>query len=283
MVKDKHQPNSPLRRFLGQDAEVSQREVLLTSQLIHVEQMEVGFAGRVMPDEQGRLYLFPIDDQQFSVQLMYLKHPEIPSDAAYVYWLHFQPSFFDQYPPETLVAHVPFRFDKTTEQQFPICTQTEALLSQLSHPRAITGFLQSLQQTELALHLLRRALEKILVPFDTCPVPACRFLAYDSEREKIAEARYILDTQFEQSLTIRELSRKVAMNECYLKKGFKALTGKTIHEYQRELRISKARILLAQPGYSVSDVAAELGFSSISHFSTAFKKATGIKPCELLK
>ncbi len=283
LVKNTHQTNSPLGRFLGQDAQVIQRDVLLVSQIIHVEQMEIGFADRHLPEEHGRLYLFPIDDHQFSVQLLYLKHNEFPSETARVYWLHFQPSFFDQYPPETLVAHVPFRFDKTTEQQFSICTQTESLLSQLKETRAITGFLQSLHQTELALHLLRRALEKILVPFDTCPVPACRFLAYDSEREKISEARHILDTQYEQSLTIKELSRKVAMNECYLKKGFKALTGKTIHEYQRELRISKAKQLLAQPGYSVSDVAAELGFSSISHFSTAFKKATGLKPCELLK
>ncbi len=283
MVKDTYQPNSPLGRFLGQDIQVLQREVLLESQIIHVEHMEIGFADRDIPEEHGRLYLFPVDDQQFSVQLLYLKHNDMPSDTARVYWLHFQPSFFDQYPPETLVAHVPFRFDKTTEQQFSICTQTETLLDQLKQATAITGFLQSLHQTELALHLLRRALEKILVPFDACPVPACRFLAHDSEREKIFDARYILETQFEQSLTIRELSRKVAMNECYLKKGFKALTGKTIHEYQRELRMNKARVLLAQPGYSVSDVAAELGFSSISHFSTAFKKATGIKPCELLK
>jgi AraC-like DNA-binding protein len=72
------------------------------------------------------------------------------------------------------------------------------------------------------------------------------------------------------------------MNECYLKKGFKALTGKTIHEYTQELRISKAKEMLSKEGLSVSDVANTLGFSSISHFSTAFKKATGMKPCELL-
>ena len=72
------------------------------------------------------------------------------------------------------------------------------------------------------------------------------------------------------------------MNECYLKKGFKALTGKTIHEYTQDLRINKAKEMLQQQGLSVSDVANTLGFSSISHFSTAFKKATGMKPCELL-
>ncbi len=256
---------------------------MLESQIVRVEQLEIGFSDREIPEEHGRLYLFPIEDQQFNVQLLYLKHTQVPSDNAEVYWLDFRPSFFEQYPPESLVTHVPFRFDKTTEQQITMCSQTEILLIQLKEVRAMTGFLQSLQQTELALHLLRRALEKMLVPFDACQVPACRFLAFDTERDKIFEARNILEEQYDKGLTIKELSRKVAMNECYLKKGFKALTGKTIHEYQRELRINRAKVLLAKPGYSVSDVAAELGFSSISHFSTAFKKATGIKPCELLK
>ena len=113
-------------------------------------------------------------------------------------------------------------------------------------------------------------------------MPACRFLAFESEREKIALAGRILEENYDQPLTIRELSRRVAMNECYLKKGFKALMGKTIHEYTQGLRIERGRMLLQQ-GHSVSDVSAMLGFSSISHFSTAFKKATGLKPCELLR
>ncbi len=132
------------------------------------------------------------------------------------------------------------------------------------------------------MHLLRRALECITIPFTACQVPACRFLAYESEREKIQEARLILDRHIDRPHTIRELARKVAMNECYLKKGFKTIVGKTIHEYQQELRINKAKELLQQDGLSVTDVANTLGFSSISHFSTAFKRVTGMKPCELL-
>jgi AraC-like DNA-binding protein len=130
--------------------------------------------------------------------------------------------------------------------------------------------------------LLRRALECITIPFETCQVPACRFLAYESEREKIQEARQIIEQSIDQPHTIKELSRKVAMNECYLKKGFKAIVGKTIHEYQQELRIAKAKELLQQQGCTVTDVANILGYSSISHFSTAFKRITGMKPCELL-
>jgi AraC-like DNA-binding protein len=132
------------------------------------------------------------------------------------------------------------------------------------------------------MHLLRRALECITIPFTICQVPACRFLSNESECDKIQEARRILDQNIDQPHTIRELARKVAMNECYLKKGFKTLVGKTIHEYQQHVRIEKAKELLQHQGRSVTDVANTLGYSSISHFSTAFKRVTGMKPCELL-
>ena len=83
-------------------------------------------------------------------------------------------------------------------------------------------------------------------------------------------------------LTIRELSRKVAINECYLKKGFKELFGTTIFDFYQSQRMEHARYLLYEKGLSVTEVSMLLGYSSISHFSTAFKKHTGLKPCELL-
>jgi AraC-like DNA-binding protein len=181
-----------------------------------------------------------------------------------------------------LMNEEPFKVDHVTERQFAICSQSASLLNALYLPKGATEFIKTLQQTETIMHLLRRALDCIKVPFTVCPVPACRFLANDYEREKIIEACKVVESHYDRPLTIKELARKVAMNECYLKKGFKALTGKTIHEYTQEIRITKAKQMLGQEGLSVSDVANTLGFSSISHFSTAFKKATGMKPCELL-
>jgi AraC-like DNA-binding protein len=113
-------------------------------------------------------------------------------------------------------------------------------------------------------------------------VPACKFLTNELDREKIVRAREILIEHIGDPITIRELSRKVAINECYLKKGFKVLFGSTIFDFYQDQRMEHAKYLLYQKGKSVSEVSALLGYSSISHFSTAFKKHTGLKPCELL-
>jgi AraC-like DNA-binding protein len=110
----------------------------------------------------------------------------------------------------------------------------------------------------------------------------CKFLANEADREKIAKAREVLLQHIGEPLTIRELSRKVAINECYLKKGFKEMFGTTIFDFYQGQRMEHARYLLYEKGLSVTEVSVLLGYSSISHFSTAFKKHTGLKPCELL-
>jgi AraC-like DNA-binding protein len=110
----------------------------------------------------------------------------------------------------------------------------------------------------------------------------CKFLANADDREKITKAREVLLQHIGEPLTIKELSRKVAINECYLKKGFKELFGTTIFDFYQSQRMEHAKYLLYEKGLSVTEVSLLLGYSSISHFSTAFKKHTGIKPCELL-
>ena len=274
--------SNPVDRFMGEDARVLNREVSQVNNFVAAEWIEVSLPEDTIAEDEGKLYLFPIDNNKFCLQLCYLQYEDNSSANAIICSLRFLPSFFDQYPADTLLANQPFRFDEVTEQQFVICAQTRVLLTQLEKSSTATAFIRSLQQTESCMHLLRKALDSITVPITDAQVPACRFLAFESERDKIQEARMIIEQNLDQPQTIRELSRKVAMNECYLKKGFKSVMGKTIHEYQQELRITKAKELLQIQGLSVTDVANTLGYSSISHFSTAFKRVTGMKPCELL-
>src|SRR5690606_4518064 len=110
----------------------------------------------------------------------------------------------------------------------------------------------------------------------------CKCLANEADREKIIKAREVLLQHIGEPITIKALSRKVAINECYLKKGFKEIFGTTIFDFYQSQRMEHAKYLLYEKGLSVTEVSALLGYSSISHFSTAFKKHTGLKPCELL-
>ncbi len=274
--------HGPLDNFLGAEARKGVAEQVIVSDHIHITWQDAAFAEDDQPEECGQLFVFPIDEARCSLQLCYLTYSDAAAESAQACSIQFSPSFFDQFPEGAVAGNRYFSAGKASVLQFAIDSNT---LSQLSDLKTIVSgddLTRILQQTSIAISLLTSALQHISKPVTVAEVPACRFLAYDSEREKIVEACAIIERHEGRPPTIRELSRKVAMNECYLKKGFKALTGKTIHEYQQEIRINRAKDMLKVTGISVTDVALTLGYSSISHFSTAFKRVTGMKPCELL-
>lgn len=160
------------------------------------------------------------------------------------------------------------------------CTKSKNVLEQMVHHN-YEGVLKNIFLQSKSLELLLFSSDQF-IQNDTEERYGCRFLTQMEDRSKIEKARSILLEQLDAPITIRELARKVAMNECYLKKGFKAMYGTTIYDYFQKERMEKARGLLYEKGMSVSEVAMMMGYSCISHFSTAFKKHTGLKPCELL-
>lgn len=201
-----------------------------------------------------------------------------------------------------------FRFSPVHLSQFVKPKKMNDSLSnqvlEFSHPSSFSKILSLCGKTRMVLeallnHSYSDSLENIYINAQTqmlllysleCMIGdkeeiesfQCKFLANEADRDKIIKAREILIQQIGEPITIRELSRKVAINECYLKKGFKELFGTTIFDFYQSQRMEHARYLLYEKGLSVTEVSLMLGYSSISHFSTAFKKHTGLKPCELL-
>jgi AraC family transcriptional regulator len=111
---------------------------------------------------------------------------------------------------------------------------------------------------------------------------ACKFLDNNDDRAKIDLATRILLESLDKPITIKKLSRKVGMNECYLKKGFKEVNGCTIFQFYHSKRMEKAKYLLMEKGLTVTEVAYCLGYASVSNFSVAFRKYSGIRACEIL-
>lgn len=62
--------------------------------------------------------------------------------------------------------------------------------------------------------------------------------------------------------------------------AFRLATGSTPHNWLVNLRIERARQLLAQPTLSVTDVALAVGYETPSSFSASFRKLTGVTPSE---
>lgn len=173
-----------------------------------------------------------------------------------------------------------FRHTSSFSKTLSLCGRTRLVLEALlnhTYTDSLENIFFNAQSQMLLLYSLECMVgEKEVEGFQ------CKFLANEADREKIIQAREVLLQHIGEPLTIKELSRKVAINECYLKKGFKEMFGTTIFDFYQGQRMEHARYLLYEKGLSVTEVSVMLGYSSISHFSTAFKKHTGLKPCELL-
>ncbi len=172
-----------------------------------------------------------------------------------------------------------FRHTSSFTKTLPLCGRTRSVLDALlnhSYSDSLENIFINAQTQMLLLYSME------CMAGDSEDSFTCKFLTNEADREKIALARKILLQHIGEPLTIKELSRKAAINECYLKKGFKEMYGTTIFDFFQSQRMEHAKYLLYEKELSVTDVSALLGYSSISHFSTAFKKHTGLKPCELL-
>jgi AraC family transcriptional regulator len=202
--------------------------------------------------------------------------------------IHFQfsPSYFNSFVlfknenscfADNLLS---FKYPENYSQSLPICTKIrQAIDAVLSH--SYSDILENIYINAQIQYLLLYSLDCLKLDKEGASFQ-CKFLANEVDKQKILKARSILLDQLNDPITIKELSKKVAINECYLKKGFKEIFGTTIFDFYQSKRMEFAKFLLFERGMSVTEVSDSLGYSSISHFSTAFKKHTGMKPCELL-
>ena len=174
-----------------------------------------------------------------------------------------------------------FRHVSSFSKILPICNKTRSVLEGLLNHN-YTDTLENIYVNAQTQMLLLYGLDCMLGEKEIDTV-TCKFLANEADRDKVIKAREILIQHIGEPITIKELSRKVAINECYLKKGFKEMFGTTIFDFYQSQRMEHAKYLLYEKGMSVTDVALLLGYSSISHFSTTFKKLTGYTPSEFRK
>lgn len=101
-----------------------------------------------------------------------------------------------------------------------------------------------------------------------------------TEAPAIERARHHIRDHSGDELSLGTVARVVNMSASYFSGKFKQATGMNFVEYVARTRVEKARNLLQNPHLRVSEIAFEVGFQSLSQFNRAFKKVTGLAPCE---
>ncbi|WP_315135743.1 AraC family transcriptional regulator [Achromobacter marplatensis] len=97
------------------------------------------------------------------------------------------------------------------------------------------------------------------------------------ERQRLHEACDLLRARHAEHWPPGLLARTVGLSEKRLQQLMRESTGQSVHAYLSDVRLARACDLL-QAGMSVTQVAGEVGISSLSHFSKVFKARYGVSP-----
>jgi len=87
----------------------------------------------------------------------------------------------------------------------------------------------------------------------------------------------LIEAEFARQLTLRELADAAGMSVYHFARVFRALTGLPAHRYLTAVRLRHAARRL-DAGESVTRTCYAVGFVSLSHFITAFRKRFGVAP-----
>ncbi|NYJ73180.1 AraC family transcriptional regulator [Allobranchiibius huperziae] len=89
--------------------------------------------------------------------------------------------------------------------------------------------------------------------------------------------RYLLD-HYADDVAPQDLATMVAMSPSSFNRQFRAVTGMSPKQYQKHVRLERARRLLAQGAYTAQGAAAQVGYVSASHFNRDYVRHFGSTP-----
>lgn len=98
---------------------------------------------------------------------------------------------------------------------------------------------------------------------------------------RIVQAKLFIDRNFADKIDLDNISDEACFSKFHFTRLFKAIYGKTPHQYLTAVRIEKA-IQLFRSDKTVSEVCFSVGFDSLTSFSGLFKRITGISPSTYL-
>lgn len=152
-------------------------------------------------------------------------------------------------------------------QQLRIDPRAQALVAVLRHSLG-NGAVESLEAESLALTLVCLSLG---------PRTARGPVATGPRRRLADRVKVLLASDLSRRWSLAEIARETRGSPVYLTQVFQQTEGIPLYRYHLRLRLARALDLLAQYD-DLSALAADLGFSSHSHFSAAFRQAYGRSP-----
>jgi AraC family transcriptional regulator len=194
-----------------------------------------------------------------------VSHP-VPGGDASLALIVSEPQLGEIAPRSLLRDRAPLAF---RHQRLRIDARTQVLMALLRHSLR-QNIAEPLEAESLALTLAQRALGR----------RTTHLAGASAGRQRLVDrVKLVLAGDLARRWTLAEIAAEVGGSPVYLTQVFKQVEGLPLYRYQMRLRLARALDLLAQYD-DLTALSLDLGFSSHSHFSAAFRTAYGRSPSE---
>jgi len=95
---------------------------------------------------------------------------------------------------------------------------------------------------------------------------------------QLRRAQEFMRSRLSDPMRLADIARTVGLSQHHFLRAYKASTGQTPFLWFTQQRIERAKELMARRNMPLTEVAYALGFSSLGHFSTTFRRVTGKTP-----
>jgi AraC-like DNA-binding protein len=109
-------------------------------------------------------------------------------------------------------------------------------------------------------------------------IEQCPFLVDETNVIKIRKAKDIIISRMAEPPSLQELADEIQLSLKKLKEGFKEIYGDSVFSFLFDYKMEFARKLLESGSHNVNEVGLKVGYSTSSHFISAFKKKYGTTP-----
>ena len=188
----------------------------------------------------------------------HVSHPVAGGDSSLSLTIS-EPLLQELSPKPYLQARARPSFNRT---RLRIDARAQALVALLRHSLS-RGAIETLEAETLTLTLVRRALGE----------RTSHAAGGSYGRQKLVDrAKLVLSSDLARRWTLAEIAAEVGVSPVYLTQVFQQVEGMPLYRYQLRLRLARALDLLGEYD-DLTMLGLDLGFSSHSHFSAAFKQA----------
>lgn len=176
-----------------------------------------------------------------------------------------------------------FPYSRSVSVLFQLITECIKTINQISQQNSAKYYLglDDINNIFRSFETLEQAKEWLVGKFDS----------YQEIIEKISQLKnnkhyslveniqnYIKTNYSDQNINVESLADTAGYTSYYFSKIFKEITGLTVIDYIRHVRMTKAKELLAREDIKISEIPNLIGFSNAGYFYNMFKKDVGLTP-----